>query len=148
MIGGNGCYVESEGEVVMHQLITAEQCRHIVDWLHARGLEFYLESNNGLFASERFREEAGPVMRLYAKGKGAAIAICCSKLPRASTTIATRETIANTIRNGVTNLRSSKLTSRRNAEDALWTLRMTPPHLIKSFFGSHLRLSLGENAVP
>ena len=71
MIGGNGCYVESEGEVVMHQLITAEQCRHIVDWLHARGLEFYLESNNGLFASERFREEAGPVMRLYAKGKGA-----------------------------------------------------------------------------
>lgn len=71
MISGNGCYVESEGEVVMHQLITAEQCRHIVDWLHARGLEFYLESNNGLFASERFREEAGPVMRLYAKGKGA-----------------------------------------------------------------------------
>lgn len=54
MIGGNGCYVESEGEVVMHQLITAEQCRHIVDWLHARGLEFYLESNNGLFASDVF----------------------------------------------------------------------------------------------
>ena len=26
MIGGNGSYVESAGEVVMHQLITAEQC--------------------------------------------------------------------------------------------------------------------------
>lgn len=71
MIGGNGCYVESDGEVVMRQLITADQCRHIVDWLHGRGLEFYLESNNGLFASERFREAAAPVMTLYAKGRGA-----------------------------------------------------------------------------
>ena len=71
MIGGNGCYVESDGEVVMHQLITAEQCRRIVDWLHGRGLEFYLESNSGLFASEGFREAAAPVMTLYAKGKGA-----------------------------------------------------------------------------
>ena len=71
MIGGNGCYVESDGEVVMHQLITADQCRHIVDWLHGRGLEFYLESNNGLFASERFREAAAPVMTLLRKGKGA-----------------------------------------------------------------------------
>lgn len=44
MIGGNGCYVESDGEVVMHQLITVDQCRHIADWLHGRGLEFYLES--------------------------------------------------------------------------------------------------------
>lgn len=72
MIGGNGCYVESDGEVVMHQLITADQCRHIVDWLHGRGLEFYLESNNGLFASERFREAAAPVMTFYAKAKAAA----------------------------------------------------------------------------
>ena len=56
----------------MYQLITADQCRHIVDWLHGRGLEFYLESNNGLFASERFREAAAPVMRLYAKAKAAA----------------------------------------------------------------------------
>lgn len=31
MLGGNGSYVESAGEVVMHQLITADQCRHIVD---------------------------------------------------------------------------------------------------------------------
>ena len=71
IIGGNGCYVESDGEVVMHQLITLEQCKHIVDWLHSRGLEFYLESNNGLFASEHFREASRDVMVAYAKGKGA-----------------------------------------------------------------------------
>ena len=74
MIGGNGSYVESDGQVVMHRLITAAQCRHIVDWLHARGLEFYLESNNGLFASERFREVAPPVLDLYAGRKGASAA--------------------------------------------------------------------------
>ena len=54
MIGGNGSYVEDHGKVVMHQLITPGQARRIVDWLHSRKLEFYLESNNGLFASEHF----------------------------------------------------------------------------------------------
>lgn len=58
MIGGNGSYVEYQGKVLMHQLITYDQCKHIVDWLKGRGLEFYLESNNGLFASENF-EQAG-----------------------------------------------------------------------------------------
>ena len=62
--------MEDHGEVVMHRLITAEQCRHIVDWLHERGLEFYLESNNGLFASERFEVEGEPVMREYVGRKG------------------------------------------------------------------------------
>lgn len=71
MIGGNGSYVESDDTVVMHQLITLDQCKHIVDWCHSRGLEFYLESNNGLFASENFREASRPVLREYAGRKGA-----------------------------------------------------------------------------
>lgn len=70
MIGGNGAYVRDGDTVVMHQLITAEQCRHIVDWCHARGLEFYLESNNGLFASEHFEEKALPVIQEYTRRKG------------------------------------------------------------------------------
>lgn len=70
MIGGNGSYVESNGEVVLHQLITADQCRHIVDWLHSRGLEFYLESNNGLFASEQFETAALSSIQLYSARKG------------------------------------------------------------------------------
>lgn len=71
-IGGNGSYVESDGAVVMHQLITADQCRRIVDWLDARGLEFYLESNNGLFASRTFKDVVVPVMAEYAQRKGRA----------------------------------------------------------------------------
>ncbi len=70
MIGGNGSYVEDEGNVVMHQLISKEQAKHIVDWLLDRKLEFYLESNNGLFASENFETRGEPVMQEYSRRKG------------------------------------------------------------------------------
>lgn len=70
MIGGNGSYVEHQGNVVMHQLISKEDAKAVVDWLHERGLEFYLESNNGLFASENFRERARETMKIYAMNKG------------------------------------------------------------------------------
>lgn len=70
MIGGNGSYVEDNGQVVMHQLLTPEQSRRIVDWLHDRKLEFYLESNNGLFASENFETRGEPVMQEYSARKG------------------------------------------------------------------------------
>lgn len=70
MIGGNGSYVEDHEHVVMHQTITKEQSKHIVDWLHARGLEFYLESNNGLFASEHFEERGQRTMQEYTRRKG------------------------------------------------------------------------------
>ncbi len=70
LIGGNGSYVEHHGEVVMHQCLPADDCARVVDWLHERGCEFYLESSNGLFASERFADVAEPVVRAYAQGKG------------------------------------------------------------------------------
>lgn len=70
MIGGNGSYVEHQGQVIMHQLLSEEDSRAIVDWLHERGLEFYLESNNGLFASENFRERAREILRIYSMNKG------------------------------------------------------------------------------
>nr|WP_325240136.1 Cof-type HAD-IIB family hydrolase [uncultured Oscillibacter sp.] len=69
MIGGNGSYVEDHGQVIFHQTLTPDQCRRVVDWLHSRGLEFYLESNSGLFASENFEEAALPAIRLYSKRK-------------------------------------------------------------------------------
>jgi len=67
MIGGNGNYVEDNGKVIMHQMITLDQCKRIVDWLHERKIEFYLESNNGLFASENFEQKAGVSIKKYAK---------------------------------------------------------------------------------
>ena len=62
--------MEHEGEVVLHQLIPRDVAKRLVDWLQERGLEFYLESNNGLFASRGFREAARPVLRTYVLGKG------------------------------------------------------------------------------
>lgn len=70
MIGGNGSYVEHQGQVVQHQLMPLEEAVAAVDWLTARGLEFYLESNNGLFASPGFRDRARETLRLYSLGKG------------------------------------------------------------------------------
>ena len=73
MIGGNGSYVESGGKVVMHQVISLDDAKKIVDWLHSRKLEFYLESNAGLFASENFETRGEPVMQEYSARKGKVI---------------------------------------------------------------------------
>ena len=70
MIGGNGSYVEHHGQVLMHQLISKEDAAKIVDWLTQRHLAFYLESNNGLFASPDFRERARETLKTYAIQKG------------------------------------------------------------------------------
>lgn len=71
IIGGNGSYIEYKNQVLMHQLIPYETATQVVDWLESRGLEFYLESNNGLFASRNFRDAARQILRIYALGKGA-----------------------------------------------------------------------------
>ncbi len=72
MIGGNGTYVKDKvtDTVVMDYHISAEEEKHIVDWLQARGLEFYLESNTGLYASKNFESVGNPVVKEYSKRKG------------------------------------------------------------------------------
>ena len=31
IIGGNGCYVEDHGKVIMHEKLTSDEVRHVVD---------------------------------------------------------------------------------------------------------------------
>lgn len=69
MIGGNGSYVEDQGREIFHQCLTPEQCKRVVDWCHSRDLEFYLESNSGLYASENFEQAALETMREYSRRK-------------------------------------------------------------------------------
>lgn len=71
MIGGNGAYVEDNGEVVMHQGLTYDDCKHIVDWCNERHLGFYLESNSGMYCNDYMIEQGPSVMMKYALGKGA-----------------------------------------------------------------------------
>jgi len=70
MIGGNGSYVKDGNKVIMHQKISIEETRHIVDWLHSRGLEFYLECNSGLYGSENFEDAARQAVQEYSSRKG------------------------------------------------------------------------------
>jgi Cof subfamily protein (haloacid dehalogenase superfamily) len=69
-IGGNGSYIESDGEVISERSLSYEDCRRIVDWLHDKGLEFYLESNDGLYGSEHFAERAQKTIQVYTARKG------------------------------------------------------------------------------
>lgn len=69
MIGGNGSYVEDNGQEIFHQCLTLDQCRHAVDWFHSRSLEFYLECNSGLYASEGFEAQAASAGQEYCRRK-------------------------------------------------------------------------------
>lgn len=69
-IGGNGSYIEMGEDVLFEQVLSLEDAKEIVDWLHQEGLEFYLESNSGLYGSEKFVERGTPVMKAYSRYKG------------------------------------------------------------------------------
>ena len=71
MIGGNGAYVEDHEHVVMHQGLTKEQVKHIVDWCNERHLGFYLEANSGMYCNDYMIEQGPGTMKKYALGKGA-----------------------------------------------------------------------------
>ncbi|MBR4445381.1 MAG: HAD family hydrolase [Solobacterium sp.] len=73
MIGGNGAYVEDDGVVVMHQGLSKEDVRHIVDWCNERHLGFYLEANSGMYCNDYMLEQGPATMVKYATGKGADI---------------------------------------------------------------------------
>lgn len=69
IIGGNGNYVENEAEVLLHQALAPEAERMIAEWLLNNDLPFYLESNEGLFASPGFENKAQDALKKYIQGK-------------------------------------------------------------------------------
>lgn len=69
-IGGNGSYIEYQGNVLYEAVLSREDSREIVDWLNDRGLAYYLESNSGLFASSTFEERGRSTIQEYAAYKG------------------------------------------------------------------------------
>lgn len=71
MIGGNGAYVEDAGKVIMHQGLTKEDVKHIVDWCNERRLGVCLEANSGMYCNDYMLEQGPSTMMKYAQGKGA-----------------------------------------------------------------------------
>lgn len=71
MICGNGAYVENNGTVVLHQALSVEDVKTIVDWCNKRKLGFYLETNSGMYCNQYMLEQGPETMMKYAFGKGA-----------------------------------------------------------------------------
>lgn len=71
MIGGNGAYVEDNNEVILHNGLTKEEVKHIVDWCNDRKLGFYLEANSGMYCNTYMLEQGPETMIKYGQGKGA-----------------------------------------------------------------------------
>ena len=61
MIGGNGSYVEHDGQVVHHQVLAPEVVDRALAWLDANRLAYFVECNSGLFASENFPVKAATI---------------------------------------------------------------------------------------
>lgn len=62
MIGGNGMYIEDNGNVIQDKSLPVEDVKRTVNWLNKRKVGFYLESNNGLFTNEYFLDDAASIM--------------------------------------------------------------------------------------
>ncbi|GIP64620.1 hypothetical protein J32TS6_31750 [Virgibacillus pantothenticus] len=52
IIGAAGAYIEVGQEVILHETVDPEDVQHLVDYFSQHGIDFYLESNGGLFASK------------------------------------------------------------------------------------------------
>ncbi|WP_283655951.1 Cof-type HAD-IIB family hydrolase [Paenibacillus sp. RC334] len=55
LIGAGGGYVESGDEILYHKKVTPEDVRQMVDFFNTHGIDFYLESNSALYASQKLR---------------------------------------------------------------------------------------------
>lgn len=68
MIGGNGCYIESNQQVIFHNPLTIEECKHFVDWCSQKSIAFRLECNDGIFISEDYLEKSLEARIKYSQG--------------------------------------------------------------------------------
>ena len=78
MIGGNGSYVEHDGQVVHHQVLDAEVVDRALAWLDAQRLGYFVECNSGLFASDDFPVKAASI---YGEPDAASITRIVSMIP-------------------------------------------------------------------
>ncbi|WP_027108606.1 Cof-type HAD-IIB family hydrolase [Lacticigenium naphthae] len=54
IIGAGGGFVENNGEMLYHQKMPEASVRHILDFFITHDMDYYLESNDGLFTSPNF----------------------------------------------------------------------------------------------
>lgn len=52
IIGSSGGYIEVNNKVVLHKRVEIDHVKHLVNYFNENNIDFYLESNGGLFASK------------------------------------------------------------------------------------------------
>lgn len=52
IIGAGGGFVEIGGEMLYHKKVSDENVRHLVDFFNEHNVDFYIESNGGLYGSK------------------------------------------------------------------------------------------------
>lgn len=57
IIGAAGGYIEVEQEILLHERVKKEDVQHLVEFFNQHGIDFYLESNGGLFASKNCKSQ-------------------------------------------------------------------------------------------
>lgn len=56
VIGAAGGYIEVNNEVILHKKVSREDVEHLVKYFDENNIDFYLESNGGLFASKNCKK--------------------------------------------------------------------------------------------
>ncbi|MCQ4085536.1 Cof-type HAD-IIB family hydrolase [Saccharibacillus sp. JS10] len=56
LIGAGGGYVECGSDMLYHKQVSPSSVRHLVDFFNRHRIDFYLESNSALYASEHLRD--------------------------------------------------------------------------------------------
>jgi HAD-superfamily hydrolase, subfamily IIB len=62
IIGGNGCFIEHEGSVLEHKTVPYEHAEHAIQWMNEHGVDFYSETNSGLYASEHILSRVSKII--------------------------------------------------------------------------------------
>ncbi|CUO90848.1 Cof-type HAD-IIB family hydrolase [Clostridium disporicum] len=56
VIGAAGGYIEVNNEIILHKKVNREDVEHLVNYFDKNNIDFYLESNGGLFASKNCKK--------------------------------------------------------------------------------------------
>lgn len=56
IIGAAGGYIEFRDKVIMHKKVKSDDIKHLVSYFDENKIDFYLESNGGLFASKNCKK--------------------------------------------------------------------------------------------
>lgn len=62
VIGGSGSFVQDGTAMLVHKIIPLTSVTHAVNWMVSKGIEFYEESNSGLYASRNFLTAAAKIL--------------------------------------------------------------------------------------